>query len=439
MHILLLTDRFIPEIAAPSFRGIEHARIWVSLGHQVTVVTCFPNFPHGKVFPGYKNRFFQEEWIDGIRVIRLWSYMAENSGFMRRIVDNASFMCSAVLQSSRYGAFDVILATSPPLFVPMAGYMISKLFRRPWVFELRDLWPASIRAVGAMNGRIPDLLERLELFLYRKSDRIISLTHAFKTDLINRGIQPDKIDIVENGVNEALFNPGNVTFDARKVMGINNEDFLAGYIGTTGMAHGLETILEAADLCREKDSIKFLIMGEGAERSRLGALAKSKELTNVIFKDFAPHEEIPSYLAALDLFVVHLKPDPVFRTVIPSKIFEAMAMGTPLLHAVDGESAEIVKKSGAGVCIPSGDVYKMAEAILELSKQLMKLEQMTQRGPVVIRKKYSRDLKAKAALRTMAEAIRLETNTSVYVPEAPGEKPIRPETACELNRNHDCS
>ncbi len=423
MHILLLTDRFIPEIAAPSFRGIEHARIWVSLGHQVTVVTCFPNFPHGKVFPGYKNRFFQEEWIDGVRVIRLWSYMAENSGFMRRIVDNASFMCSALLQSGRYGAFDVILATSPPLFVPMAGYMISKLFRRPWVFELRDLWPASIRAVGAMNGRIPDLLERLELFLYRKSDRIIALTHAFKTDLINRGIQPDKIDVVENGLNEAFFNPGNVTFDARKILGVDKEVFLAGYIGTTGMAHGLETILEAADLCREKDSIKFLIMGEGAERSLLEELAQSRKLTNVIFKDFVPHDEIPSYLAALDIFIVHLKPDPVFRTVIPSKIFEAMAMGTPLLHAVEGESAEIVKKSGAGVCIPSGDVYSMGEAIVDLSKQPAKLQQMAERGPAVVKKDYSRALKARAALQSMASAMDLPPNTSLDISEGSASKP----------------
>ena len=189
------------------------------------------------------------------------------------------------------------------------------------------------------------------------------------------------------------------------------------------MAHGLETVLEAADLCRENDSIKFLIMGEGAERSRLEGLAQSRKLTNVIFKDFVPHEEMPSYLAALDLFVVHLKPDPVFRTVIPSKIFEAMAMGTPLLHAVEGESAEIVKNSGAGVCIPSGDVYSMAEAIVDLSKQPAKLQQMARRGPAAVKKEYSRDLKARAALQSIADALDLPLNTSLDVGEGSASKP----------------
>ncbi len=403
MHILVLTDRFVPEISAPSFRIMEHARIWVSVGHQVTVVTCVPNFPQGKIFRGYNNKLFQEEWIDGIRVVRLWSYMAANSGFMRRILDNASFMCSAIVQSRRFSDFDVILATSPPLFVPVAGYMISKRYGRPWVFELRDLWPASIRAVGAMNGRVLGVLESLELFLYRKADRIISLTYSFKADLISRGIQPEKIDVVENGVDDAFFSPNRITFDARDALGLGREFFLAGYIGTTGMAHGLETVVEAADLCRANDSIKFLIMGEGADRSHLKALATSKKLTNILFKDFALHEEIPSYLAALDLLIVHLKPDPVFRTVIPSKIFEAMAMGTPLLHAVEGESADIVKKSGAGLCIPSGDARTMADAVDYIFRSAIKAHEMRKSGPAFVAANYSRNVKAEEALRSLVE------------------------------------
>jgi glycosyltransferase involved in cell wall biosynthesis len=434
MHILLLTDRFVPEIAAPSFRGIEHARVWVSLGHKVTVVTCVPNFPHGKVFPGYRNKLFQEEWIDGIQVIRLWSYMAENRGFMKRILDNASFMCSAVLQSSRYGDFDVILATSPPLLVPVAGYVISKFFRRPWVFELRDLWPASIAAVGVMNGRMLRLLEKLELFLYRKANRIIALTDSFKANLVSRGIPLEKIDVVENGVDEAFFNPRKVTFDARKVLGVDKRAFLAGYIGTTGMAHGLETILEAAELCRENDAIKFLIMGEGAERSRLESLARSKKLTNVIFRDFAPHEEIPGYLVALDLFIVHLKSDPVFRTVIPSKIFEAMAMGIPLLHAVEGESARIVAEAGAGMCIPSGDPAQMAEAIIDLCKQPHKLQEMAQRAQGAAKQDYSRESKARAAIQSIVYAMDPPLNTSLTSVKAQQASQVSQSAVCEGKR-----
>lgn len=405
MHILVLTDRFIPEIAAPSFRVMDHAKIWVSLGHEVTVVTCVPNFPHGNVFAGYKNKLFQEEWIDGIRVVRLWSYMAENSGFMKRILDYASFMVSAVVQCRRFSSFDVILATSPPLFVPVAGYMIAKLYGRPWVFELRDLWPASIAAVGAMNGRTLALLEKLELFLYRRADRIISLTNSFKTNLTSRGISADKIDVIQNGVDTSFFSSENVRFDARNVLGVEKEVFLAGYIGTTGMAHGLETFVEAADLCRSNESIKFLLMGEGAERLRLEALAKSKRLSNIIFRDFMPHEEIPSYLAALNLFIVHLKPDPVFRTVIPSKIFEAMAMEIPLLHAVEGESAMLVSETGAGICIPAGEAQEMAGAIIDLFEHPEITREMARRGRTAVKGEYSRQTKALAAIQSIAGAM----------------------------------
>jgi colanic acid biosynthesis glycosyl transferase WcaI len=402
MRILVLTDRFIPEIAAPSFRVMEHARVWSSAGHEVTVVTCAPNFPHGKVFPGYRNRLFQEERIDGIRVVRLWSFMAENKGFVKRIIDNASFMGSAILQSGRFPEFDVILATSPPLFVALAGYAIAKFSGRPWVFELRDLWPASISAVGAMSGRSLALLEKLELFLYRKAAKIIALTNSFKADLAARGIPPDKIDVVENGVDGALFNLSRVTVDARELLGVDKDTFLVGYIGTTGLAHGLETVLDAAEICRENRSIRFLIMGEGAERSRLETLARAKKLSNVMFKDFVAHDEMPSYLKALDLFLVHLRPDPVFRTVIPSKIFEAMAMGVPLLHAVEGESADIVRAAGSGVCIPSGDAQSMAEAVMDLSRQDGKLREMGLRACDVAQREFSREAKAREIIQILA-------------------------------------
>ena len=384
---------------------MDHAKCWRNEGHDVTVVTCAPNAPRGAVFAGYKNRLYQEEWIDGVHVIRLWSYITANAGFAKRILDLASFTASSVLQSWRFPKFDVILASSPPLFVAMEGYMISMLWRKPWIFELRDLWPASIEAVGLGNKTPMKMLEKVELFLYRKADRIISLTDAFRDNLTKRGIEPDKIDIVTNGVDTEMFDPARSKEGIRKTLRIEPDDFLVAYFGTTGMAHGLETMLEAAQICRKDQRIKFLIMGDGAERKALELKSREMGNSNVLFRDSVPHEEMPDYFAALNLFLVHLKPHPVFETVIPSKIFEAMAMGTPILCALEGEGARIVAESGAGVCIPPGDPVKMADTVMRLSEDPAGLKEMGQNGRQAAIEKYSRRLKAEECLRSFEKVL----------------------------------
>lgn len=401
MHILILTDRFLPEITAPSFREMDHAQEWIKSGHEVTVVTCVPNFPRGKVFPGYRNRLYQVEWIDGVRVIRVWSYMTANEGMLKRTLDYLSFVFSAIFFFWRYPKFDVILATSPPLFVPIAGYVLSKLRRRPWVFELRDLWPASIEAVGVSKGRVVKALTRLEMFLYRKADRIVSLTPAFKEELTARGIPPEKNDVVTNGVDTNRFNPERIEFDARERLGVEPDVFLAGYVGTVGMAHGLETVLEAAELCRDDPKIVFLIMGEGAERAGLEKEARRRGLSHVVFHDFVSHDEVISFLGAMDVSIVHLRPHPVFKKVIPSKIFENMAMGLPMVYAVEGLSAEIVSEAGAGICIPSGDAKAMAEAVEELQADRARLKQLGDSAQNAVVKTYSRRVKAGEMIRSL--------------------------------------
>ena len=406
MRILVLTDRFLPEIAAPSFRIVDHARYWLNEGHELTVVTCAPNFPAGKIFNGYANRAYQEEWIEGIRVIRVWSYMSANTGFVKRTLDQASFMCSAVALSSRYPDFDIILATSPPLFVALAGYLISFFSKRPWIFEIRDLWPASIKAVG-LGKKVPlGFLEKMELFLYRKTDRIISLTYSFRENLTRRGIPSDKIDVVTNGVDTDLFSSYAESLDKRSALGFDEETFLVGYMGTVGMAHGLETLVDCAYLTRNNSSVRFIIMGQGSERRKLEQRVQDHGIDNVTFLDFVPHEEVPHYLGALDLFIVHLRPDPLFRTVIPSKIFESMAMGVPILHAVEGESATIVAESGAGVCIPSGDPQIMAETILRLMETPSELRVMGARGRTAALAQYGRRPKALACLASFEKVVR---------------------------------
>lgn len=405
MRVLLLADRFAPEVSAVSVRSLAHAKVWQELGHEVVVVTCVPNFPKGEVFEGYRNKLYQEDVVEGVRVVRIWSYMAANEGIVKRSFDYVSFLLSSVALCWKYPSFDVLLATSPPIFVAFAGVLVAKLRRRPWVFEVRDLWPASIRAVGVSKSPLLNLVEKLELALYRNADRVLVLTRSFEKDLVSRGIPAEKIDIVTNGVDLAQFQRPESCRRVRDKLGVPEGTLLAGYIGTAGLAHGLETMIEAAERCVAAEDVRFLIMGEGADRKRLEALVAEKGLKNVIFQDFVGHDEVVDYISSIDLSVVHLRPDPVFKSVIPSKIFENMALGVPLLMAVEGESADIVAEAGCGVCIPSGDAEKMANVVLELAAARERLDEMGQRGLEAVAKKYDRKVLAAEAIDCLARAV----------------------------------
>jgi glycosyltransferase involved in cell wall biosynthesis len=250
------------------------------------------------------------------------------------------------------------------------------------------------------------VLESIELFLYNRSDGIISLTGSFKADLVKRGVAADHITVIENAVDAALFFPQPRDPATSNALGADPDDFLVGYIGTIGMAHGLETMVQAAALCRDTPHIRFLLMGEGSERKALEEQARSAGLKNVVFKDFVPHKEVPKYLASLSAMVVHLRPHPLFRTVIPSKIFEAMAMGVPLIHAVEGESATIVNAAGAGVCIPPGSPEALAEAILMLARNSPGRLEMSKNGVEYATRNCSRETKAVMALDFMERVAR---------------------------------
>ncbi len=365
MNILFLTDNFPPEVNAPSSRTFEHAREWVRSGHSVTVVTCAPNFPEGRLFAGYKNALYATEVMEGIKVVRVWSYISANQGFLKRSLDYASFMVSATLASPWTGRADIVVATSPQFFTVVAGYIVSRLRRRPFVFELRDLWPESIKVVGAMNdGRALRTLERLELFLYRRAARIISVTNAFKADLISRGIDGGKIDVVTNGADLSRFSP--MAKDAELLKSLHLErTFIAGYVGTHGMAHALDTLLDAAALlkARGNHTARILLLGSGAQKATLKERAATDGLDNVVFIDTVPKHEVARYWSLLDASIIHLKKTPLFTTVIPSKLFECMAMGIPVIHGVAGESAEIVRRTGCGLEVEPQNAVAIADAI----------------------------------------------------------------------------
>lgn len=369
MHILFLTDNFPPEVNAPASRTHEHCRQWVRSGARVTVITCAPNFPTGRVFAGWHNRLWQEEQMDGIRVIRVWTFITANEGFLRRVLDYQSYMLAATLASLFVRRVDVVIGTSPQFFTAVAGWAVGAIKRVPFIFELRDLWPESIKAVGAMkNSRLIGWIESLELFLYRRAARIVSVTHSFRRTLGARGIDMGKIDVVTNGVDIARFSPRPKDANLERDLGLGG-CFVAGYIGTHGMAHALETLLQAAALLKTMPGgqrIRLLLLGDGARKADLKAEAARLELDNVIFVDSVPKDQVARYWSVLDVAVIHLRRAELFTTVIPSKLFECMGMGIPVLHGVQGESAEIVLTEGVGCVFEPENAEQLATLLLRL-------------------------------------------------------------------------
>lgn len=368
MKILFFADNFAPERNAQASRVYERACYWVRWGHEVTVITCAPNFPEGKLFAGYANHWRQVETIDGIRVVRVKTFIAANEGRLKRMLDFVSFLPMALLCSLFERRPDVVGATSPQFFAALAGWLASVWHRRPFLLELSDLWPASIEAVGAMKrGLVMQFLEGLELFLYGRARVIAAQTPAFRRDLLERGVPVEKVAVVLNGVELAMYGPRERDRELASEWGVRPGECVVGYVGTLGMAHGLSSVLEAAELLRG-ERVRFLLVGPGAEREMLMAEAARRGLENVTFIASQPKAMMPRVWSLVDVALVHLKDTPVFETVIPSKIFEAMASGKAvLLAAPAGQASELVEAEGVGRHVRSGDAAALAAVVREMA------------------------------------------------------------------------
>lgn len=370
MKLLFLTDNFPPEVNAPANRTYEHCKEWVNSGIEVTVITCAPNFPKGKVYPGYKNKFIQREEIDGIKVIRVWSYITANEGFLKRVLDYTSYAFMAFW----VGLFiktDLIIATSPQFFTAVSGSILAFFKRKKWVMEVRDLWPESIVAVGAMRRNFfITFFEWLEKRLYLSANHIIVVTDTFKEKISSRGISIEKISVFKNGANLDLFRAGEKPASLIKKHGFEGK-FVIAYIGTHGMAHGLDFILDSiGELYNSNPEILFLFMGDGSEKNNLLSKAKELELKNVLFLDSVPKNEVVDYLKVMDVALVNLKKSETFLTVIPSKIFEAAAMNKPILLGLEGETKEIIETYQAGLCFIPEDRISFIEKVKNISLNL---------------------------------------------------------------------
>ena len=379
----------------------ERACYWVRWGHQVTVITTAPNFPEGRLLPGYRNRWRQDHTMDGIRVVRMKSYIAPNRGVARRSLDFLSFGATGLWGALTEERPDVIAATSPQFFAAVAGYAAGALRRLPFVFELGDLWPASIAAVGAVRqSAVLRMLERLELYLYRRSSAVVALTPAFKDNLVARGVPAEKIAVVMNGVDMSRYAPRPQDATLARQWGVENR-FVVGYLGTHGMAHALDNVLNAADRLRGEPDIRFLLVGAGAERDRLLADARQRGLSNVVFQGVQPKSAMPDVWSLCDVALVHLKDSPVFAEVIPSKIFEAMGMGLPvLLAAPEGQASRIVLDDGAGVWVPAERPEALADAVTALRDDADARQALAQ-ASLAAAPGHSREAQARQMLRVL--------------------------------------
>jgi glycosyltransferase involved in cell wall biosynthesis len=349
MKILFLTDNFPPEVNAPASRTYEHCVEWVKAGEDVTVITCEPNFPKGKVYDGYKNRLYKKEMMDGIKVIRVWSYIAENKGTIKRTLDYISYSVTSFF-AGLFQKADIIVATSPQFFTALSGRTLSAWKHTPWIMEVRDLWPESIKTVGAVkDGSIIRYFERQEMKCYRKAKKIVVVTDSFRKKLIARGVPQEKIFVIKNGVNKDLFRPVPKDKALISQLGLDGKKII-GYIGTHGMAHKLDFILRCAKNMEGKNNYHFLLIGSGAEKANLLKLKEELQLTNVTMLDSVPKTEVSKYISILDIALINLRKSDLFTTVIPSKIFENAGMEIPIIMGVEGEAKEIVEGYGAGLC-----------------------------------------------------------------------------------------
>jgi colanic acid biosynthesis glycosyl transferase WcaI len=408
MKILFFTENFPPETNAIANRVFERALYWVKWGHSVTVITATPHFPQGRVFDGYRNRWHHVEMMNGIRVVRVKTFISANEGVVLRTLDFLSFMCTGFLAGLWQERPDVVAATSPQFFNAVAGWAVSRCRRIPFVFEIGDLWPAFIVAVGAMRPNLAlRLLEKLELYLYRQSSRIAALTQAFKDNLISRGIDAGKIHVVINGVEISKFCPLPREETLKREFGVG-DCFVAGYIGTHGVAQDLTRVLDAAEMIPEDSDVRFLFVGAGAEREMLIADAKRRHLENVLFAPNQPRERMASIWSICDVALIYLKDIPAMETVIPSKIFEAMAMGIPMLFcAPRGEGTRIVEQAQAGIWVSPKSPMALVEAIRHLKENPGIREQLGQNGRAAA-PRYSRETQAREMLRVLELAVAKE-------------------------------
>lgn len=391
MKIALVCQYFPPEPGAPQARLSEHARFWNEAGHDVTVVTGFPNHPTGVIPAEYQGKRKLTETTDaGVEVQRCWLYATPNNGLVKKTLSHLSFMASsAALGPRATKGVDAVIASSPTFFSLFSGWWIAKRNRAAFVVEVRDLWPGVFVELGVLTNKwVIRALETIELRLYAAADHVVVVTHGFVDDLVRRDVPETKVSYIPNGVDLERFQPRPRDERWRERLGAAPDDMVALYVGAHGISHSLETLLYAAQRL-EGSKVRIALVGDGAEKARLAELAQELDLANLIMLDSIDRDEMPALLSAADVCMASLRDVPGFAAFLPSKIFEYLGAGRPVVGLVAGESAAILRDAGGEVVVPQ-DSDGLADTLGQLAADPDRRRAMADRGRAYVEANFSR-------------------------------------------------
>jgi Glycosyltransferase len=398
ISILFITQYFPPETGAGPTRINELTKRWVDRGHDVTVVTSMPDYPEGEIYDGYENNLVRTEWVDGVRVIYLLTIPASNNGFLRRGLKFVWFMLAATIAGLWLDRHDIVVSTAPQPLTGPAGWIIARAKGSRFIYEVRDLWPESITSLSDISGWIVEPLRWMIEFTYRHADQLVAVSPGFEPTFVEAGANSEDVLVHYNGVDPAYFeHDSDWSLDEETVAELQQE-FVVAYVGTLGRAHGLSVALDAAE---QLDDVTFLFVGTGAEEEMLRREVKRRKIENVRFEGRHPKEHVPDFLAVSDLALVHLKNKDLFRTAIPSKTFEAMAAGLPVLMGVRGTATNIVERSDTGLPFQPMDPTDLAAVIRELRDDNERRATMGTNGETFVDAEFSWDQIAESYARDL--------------------------------------
>lgn len=392
MKILFINQYFPPEIEPSASKVHDLACKLVEHGHQVTVITGFPNYPSGIIPIEYRRKLYRSEVQNGVKVLRTFLIPSPNGGFVRRILNQLSFLVSAILRGLLVERPDVIVTSSPPLEVGLAGYLLSRIKQVPFVFEVRDVWPKAAVVLGVLRNKALIVgAEAIEQFLYRWASKVVAVTQGVQTHVIEQGAARNKVVLIPNGADTDLFHPNNKNGSLQAELALTGK-FIAIYAGTHGLQASLASVLQAASFLRTYKEIVFLFVGNGAEKSALLRLSEQLGLPNVVFLDQQPRKRLAQFLAMSDVGIVHTSKDPFFEGYLPVKIFEYMAAGCPILLGANGESLTLIEEAKAGIWVGPENPQGMAEAIMMLYKNPDLRQKLGQNGREYAARYFSRTI-----------------------------------------------